>query len=284
MKRYIAALGIVAAQLSGAATSECSPDPRLSAASLPQGHVIVVGETTHGTKQAPALLADLLCGFAQNGQPVILAWEASRDGQTAVNAFLNSTGSTADRERLADAAMRDPSGRTSLAMLDTLDAARRLRQSNARVAVALVDHAESDVLEPLYPDQDRYALWSQARRQALMAQAVLARQQQYPDHRVVFFTSHAGRQGNELGRGYESATLLLSRFTRVHVVGLIDNGGEAWACRGRTLPEVVCKAHPFPATRQFPGADQLVNLGPITASPPASRDPLPIYVPSPGPR
>ncbi|MGQ3054071.1 MAG: hypothetical protein ACT6S0_20010 [Roseateles sp.] len=278
------ALGLLMAATTARAAIDCKPDARLDVTALPAQRIVVIGERTHGTQQAPALLSGLLCGFARAGQPVILAWEASRDAQPALNAFLDSAGSAADRERLAEAAMRDPSGRTSLAMLDMLDSARRLRQAGARVGVVMVDNAESDVLEPLYPAEDRYALWSQARRQALMAQAVLARQQQYPNHRLLFFTSHAGRTGGELGAGYESATLLLSRLTPVHVVGLTDEGGEAWSCRGPTLPEAVCKAYPSRAGRRLMDADETLNLGPVTASPPASRNPVPIYVAPPASR
>ena len=281
LTRPLIALGLLAAAAAAQAAVDCKPDPRLEVTALPPQRIIVIGESTHGTQQAPALLAGLLCGFARAGLPVILAWEASRDAQPALNAFLDSAGSPEDRERLTDAALRDPSGRTSLAMLDMLDSARRLRLAGARVGVAMVDNAESDVLEPLYPGEDKYALWSQARRQALMAQAVLARQRQYPDHRLLLFTSHAGRTGGEMGAGYESATLLLSRLTPVHVIGLVDEGGEAWVCRGRTLPEAVCKAHPSRGGDRLKDADQILNLGPVTASPPASRNPYPIYVPPP---
>ncbi|MEO6278345.1 hypothetical protein [Roseateles sp.] len=280
LKLRLIALGVLAGTSVARAAIDCTPDLRLEVDKLPPQRIVVIGEQTHGTQQAPALLAGLLCGFARAGQPVILAWEASRDGQPALNAFLDSAGTTADKERLTEAALRDPSGRTSLAMLDMLDHARRLRQAGARVGVAMVDNAESDVLEPLYANEDKYALWSQERRQALMAQAVLARQRQYPEHRLLFFTSHAGRTGGELGVGYESATLLLSRLTPVHVIDLIDEGGEAWSCRGRTLPEAVCKAYPSRG-RTRKDADQTLNLGPVTASPPASRNPLPIYVPAP---
>jgi hypothetical protein len=75
----------------------------------------------------------------------------------------------------------------SLAIFEMLDATRRLRQRGARIAISLVDSAESDLLEPLYTGEDKYVMYSQGQRQRLMASVVETRASQYPDHAIVFF-------------------------------------------------------------------------------------------------
>lgn len=246
-----------------------------------KARVIVLGEGTHGTEQVPAFVAAVLCTYAKANKPVLLAWEQARDKQDVLNEFMDSSGGPLDRKSLVDAVLRDASGQGSLAILEMLDAARRWRQSGHRVAVSMVDTAESDLLLPLYSGEDKYAMFSQGQRQLLMAAAVEARANQYPDHTVIFFTSHASRQVGhpQLGPGYESATLLLSRRMPIHVIGMAYGGGEAWRCQGKTLPEAICKAYEVQARNHYADADQTINLGIVTASPPASPNPDPIYVP-----
>jgi hypothetical protein len=253
-------------------------DPRLDVRNI-EARLLVIGEGTHGTAEAPALVAGVVCNYVQAGHPVILAWEAPRDPQEAVTAFMESKGTASNRKTLIDAALHESSGRTSLAVLEMLEALRKMRNEGAKVAVSLVDTEESDLLLPLYPGEDKYQQWSQSRRQFLMAGAVEARLEQYPDHKVIFFTSHANRTAGQLGKGYESATLLLSRRVPLYVVGLANNGGKAWRCQGPSLPEALCKEYEFRAYAGYKDADASINLGVVTASPPASPNPDPIYVP-----
>jgi hypothetical protein len=236
----------------------------------------VVDEGTHGTSQAPAFVAGLVCAFAKTGKPVILAWESSRDVQAAVNDFIESAGTPKDRELLVASALHGSDGRSSLAILSMLDVIRILRSKGSRVAVSLVDTAESDLLLPLY-GENKYDMYSQARRQALMATNVESRLDQYPDHQILFFTSHASRTVGALGNGYESATLLVSRKFPVYVIGLAHSGGTAWRCQGKTPREALCKIYDIEANSQYPDADRVVDLGVVSASPPASPHPTPIY-------
>lgn len=262
------------------AQNPCKEESRLDIKKL-TARVLVIAEGTHGTAEAPAFVSAVLCNFVRAGIPVILAWETPRDAQEAINVFMESKGALSDRKTLIDAALHAGDGRASLAVLEMLESVRRLRSEGARVGVSLVDNAEVDLLLPLYPGEDKYQQWSQSRRQFLMAGAVEARLEQYPDHKIVFFTSHASRTVGQMGSGYESATLLLSRRTPVYVVGLANGGGHAWRCQGPTLPEAVCKEYEFRATAAGKDVDASVNLGIVTASPPASPNPDPIYVPPP---
>ena len=77
LRTLIAATLATFASVCAHAAVECSPDKRLDIAALPH-RVVVVAESTHGTREAPAFVAGLLCNFARARLPVILAW-AQRD-------------------------------------------------------------------------------------------------------------------------------------------------------------------------------------------------------------
>lgn len=277
--RFVAAalLGLTST-LAVAVESSCRPEPRFDLAS-PQARVIVLGEGTHGTVEVPAFVTGVLCAYAKANRPVLLAWEHPRGRQDALNAFIDSVGTPDDRSRLVAAVLRSSTGQSSRAILEMLDAVRSLRKSGARIAVAMVDSAETDLLEPLYDGENAFVLFSQGQRQRLMANVVETRALQYPDHAVLFFTSHASRTVGDLAPGYESATLLLSRRMPVQVLGFAYAGGQAWRCQGRTVQEAVCKPYDLRATEGYADADRNVDLGVVTASPPASDDPDPIHVP-----
>jgi len=272
----------IAAPASAPGVPTCTTDPRF-AAPLPDGRVLVIGEGLHGTEEAPAFVAAVLCAHLKAGKPVLLAWEHPRDRQGVLNAFMAGDGGAEAQRRLIDAVLGGPSGQDSLAILHLLDTVRQWRRAGARVAVSMVDLAETDLLEPLYAGDNKYRMSSPSQRQRLMAGVVETRARQYPDHAIVFFTAHAGRKATELGQGYESATLLLSRRLPVRVMAFRFEGGASWRCEGKTLPEVVCKAFEVQPQVANEDADDTVNLGIVHASPPASPNPYPIYSPPPEP-
>ena len=267
-----------------AAEPKCRTEPRFSIEAFKE-RVIVIGEGSHGTNEIPAFVAGVLCNYAMAGRPAVLAWEFGREKQTAIADFLDSDGSVTARSALVDKALRGQDGRSSAAILAMLDAARNLRTSGARVAIEAVDFGESDVLLPVYASEDRYALMSQNRRQALMAINVEELSRHYEDHAIVFFTSHASRGPGHMqaskGVAYESATERLSRRVSLASLGFRFEAGSSWRCKGPSVDKITCDAYPMAAGRGYDEAplDSYVDLGPITASPPASDRPEPMYRP-----
>jgi hypothetical protein len=118
-----------------AATLSCAPIPGADAIlDDPARRYIVMGEM-HGTAEAPAIFADLVCAGASRG-PVLVGVEYPSFTQPLLDAFLASDGGEAARALLLSADQwRVHDGRSSLAMLDLLDRLRRLKQAGRIVGV-----------------------------------------------------------------------------------------------------------------------------------------------------
>lgn len=138
------ALGLAAAVLG------MPPDAgtiQAAAALLPlddaDARIIVLGEL-HGTREAPALAEALVRRRAERGEPVTLAFEVDANEQARIDAFLASPGDDASRGDLLSGPFWDvppgrSDGRRSVALLDLLDAARRLRRDGAELRVLAFD-------------------------------------------------------------------------------------------------------------------------------------------------
>lgn len=229
---------------------------------------VFVGET-HGTTEAPAAFADLVCAALEEG-PVVVSLEYSVALQPTLDAFMEAD-SDAEARAILAAYPHGPfvhhDGRGSEAMLDLLLRLRAmLREAADMTVVASVpDSPRVDGFRQSYAEMDRAVLWS---RQA-MAQ---------PQARVLALVGriHAEkirRVGSPLGlpaaahiRPEETLSLTLAH-----------QGGQAWIC----LDE--CGATPIPETddptargvvltpQQNGKFDGLLALGPVTASPPVPR-------------
>jgi hypothetical protein len=137
--------------------------------------VVVIAEGAHGTNEAPALVTGLLCQAASLGRPVLLAWEFPSDKQEAINHYMQSDGAAAARRQLITSALTADDGRSSVAIFKMLESVRKWRAQGKRLAVSAVDAAETDLLLPLYPGEDRYKMWSNLTRQVVMATNVATR-------------------------------------------------------------------------------------------------------------
>ncbi len=105
--------------------------------------IIVLGEL-HGTRETPALAEALVRRLAERGEPVTLALEAHASEQSRIDAFLASSGDTASRSELQSGPFwavqpGRSDGRRSVALLDLLDAVRRLRGDGAALRVLAFD-------------------------------------------------------------------------------------------------------------------------------------------------
>lgn len=135
---------------------------------------LLVGEY-HGTVEMPRVAADLLCAAVQQKRPVVLGLEFTAENQTALEAYVQSDGSAAARERvLAAPAWQQPDGRNSLAVFELLDTARRLRAAGHTVSVVAFDLVPAPAV-------------SRARETAL-AEALVAARARVPNSLVIALT------------------------------------------------------------------------------------------------
>lgn len=106
------------------------------------GHRLVLVGELHGTRETPALVADAVEHLLADGDAVVLALEISLAEQPAIDAYLASPGTRADRAALlASPHWTDPmhDGRDSAAMLDLIERVRVLRADGGDMTLALFD-------------------------------------------------------------------------------------------------------------------------------------------------
>lgn len=104
--------------------------------------VLLIGEM-HGTRELPQLMAALVDGYVTDG-PVLLGLELSRSGQGALRTYLDSDGSTLDRNALhAQPFLKPPNGRNdgrrNEHVLDLVEHVRILRAAGRDVSILLFD-------------------------------------------------------------------------------------------------------------------------------------------------
>lgn len=260
------AASLHAATLDG--STSCRPIAGIEALWKDEVRYIFIGET-HGTTEAPAAFADLVCATLEQG-PVTVSVEYAEEMQPTLDAFMAADSDEEARAVLAafeNGPFVHHDGRGSLAMLDLLLRLRGMARDGKDLTV-LASVPESPRVEGFsqsYAEMDRAVLWGRH---------AMAR----PQARVLVLVGrvHAEkirRVGSPLGlpaaahiRPEETLSLTLAR-----------QGGEAWIC----LDE--CGVAPIPVTddlmargivltpQQNGKFDGLLALGPVTASLPVPR-------------
>lgn len=273
--------GALLAPSTAAAAPACDPVPGAEQLwSRPETRFVFIGEM-HGTAEAPAAFADLVC-LASAARPVTVAIEAPASSQPKLDSFLSSPDTGAARAALlADSFWTNPfkDGRSSLAMLAMLEDVRRLRLAGRDVAVA--------AFQPDRPPSS--SGFDQSYYELEMAQLLSKIAQRRPNSLVLVLVGdiHAGKTPvAQWGGGLPAAAHLSPKNTVSLYVA--SQGGEAWYCQDRTgeanpKPEAMCRAYPAGAAHdpklrgvilepQRDGDyDGLLAVGPTTASPPAVR-------------
>lgn len=229
---------------------------------------LIVGEL-HGTAEAPAAFADLVCAALERG-PVTVALEYPVQMQSVFDTFMAEQDETAARTGLLayqHGPFRHHDGRGSEAMLAMLSRLRAMHQAGGdlRLLATVPDSPNVPGFTQSHAELDRAYLWSTAARA-------------HPERRMMIFvgTVHAqktGRVGSNLGPP------AAAHFRPQEVLSLFvaQQGGEAWNCRA------TCGVNAVPATEPAsrrgvviaPEADGTFDgylaLGPATASPPVPR-------------
>lgn len=220
--------------------SDESTARRAAACALSRSRILLVGEI-HGTLEVPRFVGDLVSQQAEQ-HPVVLALERTDMETDAMNAFLSSSGSPADRQVLSrskgwSGGMQD--GRSSLAMLDLLDRVRKLRQSGKRIDVLLTEKKPADMSVLNGPGAaQRYAERS-------MASSIRDAVQNGAHDAVIIGLMGAYHVRIANGGPYgPSVTGQLNDFSPT--VALVDGEGSAWTCI-----DGQCKAHRFKAGSQL---------------------------------
>jgi hypothetical protein len=205
------------------ASSTCGDLPgAASLVSRDRLNYLLVGEY-HGTVEMPRVAADLLCAAVQQKRPVVLGLEFTAENQTALEAYVQSDGSVAARERvLAAPAWQQPDGRNSLAVFELLETARSLRAAGHIVRVVAFDLVPAPAV-------------SRARETAL-AEALVAARARVPNSLVIALTGagHAGKTPwSSQNPPFPSTGQLLPEGETIALT-FARPGGRYFGCRAAT--------------------------------------------------
>lgn len=264
--------------LAWAAAPDCISSPQVALDKI-EARVIVVGEV-HGTEQAPAFVAQLVCGLLKQGRPVILALERNGAEQGALNRYLASPGQAADVQALLSAdAWASPQaqdGRSSRAMLQLIEHLRQWRQAGQRVGVLAMQQSflpltPSEGGPRQRPSDAELARFSEINDRS-MADNVWMAAAGHASYTVVVL---AGNVHTALGSATRSRfvptpslTDVLSGYLPIHIIGLHSKGGSSWNMSAQGVGPQSSSAGPlFMADARI---DSQVELGAVTASPPAA--------------
>lgn len=246
--------------------STCAPPEGFDALVEGPERFIIVGEL-HGTAEAPAAFAEMVCAAADRG-PVTVALELPVDMQRRLEAFLAapdaaSALATLEGSRWATPRMND--GRNSQAMLAMMQSIRDLRAAGRDVAF----HA-------FQPSAPRPPGLTQAWYELDMAHALAGAINERPSAKVLAIVGSIHARKARLDHLPALGLPAAGHLPGAEVVSLrvAQQGGEAWNCQQE------CTANPVP-THDDPQArglimeptddgafDGILALGPSTASPP----------------
>lgn len=125
---------------------------------LSQARGVVVGDL-HGTVEAPAFVASLVCNLAHSGHPVVLGLEYPVGEQHYLDEFLRAPTDNPQPALLSspfwNRSMQD--GRTSRAMFDLLGSVRQQLRDGARIRVVAFDAPPPSALSgtPAFDARDK---------------------------------------------------------------------------------------------------------------------------------
>lgn len=190
---------------------------------LEPGTILLLGGI-HGTRESALFVSDLVCHAGGDGRSVAVALELPQAASRATDEYLESVGSRRDRDLLVTriqelTGYRD--GRFSEAIVDLIEAVRRLRRRGDRVRLTLIVPSE---------------LASEQRRERQMADN-LARLAHEPDSDLVIALT--GLLQSRLVKGtrwdpeQEPLGYLLRRGypdRRLVSLAVSHSGGTAWVC------------------------------------------------------
>lgn len=262
---------LVAASLLAAQPAACSPPEGTTALlAMPQRYIIV-GES-HGTAEAPAAFAQMVCAAAERS-PVTIALELPTGMQPQLDAFLAAPDEAAAVEALTGSPFMDPrmnDGRSSQAMLAMLMSVRQLRVDGRDVAF----HA----FQPSTPrPRELTQAWYELDMGHALAGAIYAR----PQSKVLAIVGNLHARKTGFARFPEVGVPAAGHLPAADVLTLnvSRQGGTAWNCQqectvnpSRAMDDVDRRGV-FLQPSDDGAYDGVLALGPSTASPPINPAP-----------
>jgi len=196
------------------AFADCGPVGKAMDLLVP-GARIIVGEI-HGTNETPRVVGDLVC-LAAKKSAVRLGVEMSIDEQAAIDRYLASGGSAADRRALFEGKWMSgfQDGTRSTAMAELIELVRRHRHAGADVGIVAFSNSKTQ----------------QGDRDVAMAENLLASFARSPKAVFVVLTGnvHAQRKGGQLKQSFMTAEMI-ARGARVTALDSRYGMGSSWAC------------------------------------------------------
>ena len=261
-------LGLFAAAALMAAP--CAPPASHEVLWTPEHRFVIVGEI-HGTTETPAAFAQLACAAAEQG-PVTVALELPVAMQPQLDAFLTAPDDATAAAILqptifGDVSMAD--GRTSVAMVEMMQAVRRLKAEGRDVTLRAFQ--PSSPRPPAFDDQNYHELD--------MASALVAAAADRPEARVLVLVGNIHASKIRFDRfDLLPAAAHLPRKATVSL-NVAQQGGQSWSCQADGCRAYDSTARYDPQARGIimepvgEGAwDGVLAVGPVTASPPAAAD------------
>ncbi len=230
---------------------------------LADNGVVILGEI-HGTSEAPVLAGTLVCHGLRTGRSVILFLELPETEQPRLDRYLQSEGRIADQRRFLEGSFWIRSyqdGRTSTAMLNLIDLARKKIAAGASLSVVFMDRPQAG-----------------RQRDRVMADNIIKVAGDHPDNLLLILTGnlHARVTPGQQRMARRVKDALSQR--RVVALNLRHSGGTAWLC----LSGAPCGSQQLRGRREganlkvelsdlaAPHYDGWFEVGPITASQPAA--------------
>ncbi|NBB63291.1 hypothetical protein GVN18_28900 [Pseudomonas sp. ODNR1LW] len=255
--------------LSAAAIAACSPPEGTSALLERPERVIVVGEL-HGTEEAPAAFAQMVCAASERG-PVVVALEMGEAMQPVLDRLLIAEDAPSAKAALKGSPMANPrihdDGRSSEAMFAMLDTVRQLKSAGRDISF----HAFQPTTRLSTPRLNQS--WSELAMAQNIAEAVSKR----PDARILVLVGGFHARKTIYSRWADIGLPAIAHLPASETLTLkiAQQGGAHWGCSVDSCGIQPSMVSDDPAPRGIrleqtdDGAyDGVLALGPWTASPP----------------
>ena len=212
---------------------------------LDPGAVLLFGEL-HGTREAPAFVANAACMALQAGHRIRVGLEVNQEEMERFETFMASRGTPADRAALLEGPFwqpEAPDGRSSQAMVELVDRLRRFRGGGHSVSLTLFDSVQFH--QAGGKDRDRQMATRLAEEIGKDSDTVTLVLTGNIHSRVV--------PGTPWDSDFQPMGLLLSELLPKQplALDLSWSGGSAWVCQG-ARPE---DCGPIELSAKRPGDD-----------------------------
>jgi len=190
--------------------------------------VIMFGHI-HGTNESPKFVGDVLCHAVQDRKSVDLYLLVNAENQPFLDAFMASSGTNEDVERLLLSSFwaNDNAGHSSLAMFNFVDIARRYKSAGADVKLWAYTNYKS-------PSADVEPYDSESQQQLAIEAADFInnkmKRSSADKHFILSGDADASMEGLEFATGmYQPMRKFLSENS-VYSLRMMASGGNAWVC------------------------------------------------------